>query len=102
MKPVGKTLSGKQSDSGGPQTFPLQAEANHCYRVYAQGTEGIKDLDVGIKDSTGSVVGEDSSDSSTAVVTEDGAVCFKEADAASIVVSVGLGSGTYAVQVWED
>jgi hypothetical protein len=36
------------------------------------------------------------------VVLEDGAVCFTQADEASIVVSVGAGSGAYAVQVWSD
>jgi hypothetical protein len=33
---------------------------------------------------------------------EEGAVCFTKDDKASIVVSVGMGSGAYAVQVWSD
>jgi hypothetical protein len=102
MKVVGKTISGKQSDSGQPQTYPLKAVANHCYRVYAQAGDGVKDLDVAIKDSAGNVAGEDSTDSPTAVVLEDGAVCFKEADAAQVVVSVGSGAGAYALQIWGD
>ena len=102
MKVVGKTLTGKQSDSGSPQSYPLKAAAKHCYRVFAAGGDGIKDLDVAIKDSAGNVAGEDSTDSSTAIVLDDGAVCFKEADAATVVVSVGSGSGAYAVQIWGD
>jgi hypothetical protein len=102
MKLVGKTLTGKQSDSGSPQSFPLKAAAKHCYRVYAAGGEGIKDLDVAIKDSAGNVAGEDATDAATAVVLEDGAVCFKEADAATVVVSVGSGSGAFALQIWGD
>jgi len=102
MKLVGKTLTGKQSDSGSPQSYPLKAGAKHCYRVYAAGGDGIKDLDVAIKDSAGNVVGEDATDAATAVVLSDGAVCFKEADAASVVVSVGSGGGAYAVQIWGD
>ncbi|MGD0677948.1 MAG: hypothetical protein ABSC94_21250 [Polyangiaceae bacterium] len=102
MKLVGKTLTGKQSDSSPPQSFPLKAAAKHCYRVYAQAGDGVKDLDVAIKDSTGATAGEDSTDSSTAVALQDGVVCFKDADAATVVVSVGGGSGAYAVQIWGD
>jgi hypothetical protein len=100
LKQIGKTLTGKQSDSGPPQSYPLKALAKHCYRVYAAGGDGIKDLDVAIKDSAGNVAGEDSTDAATAIALEDGAVCFKEADAATVVVSIGSGSGAYAVQIW--
>ena len=102
MTLAGKTLTGKQGDQDPPQTFPLTAEANHCYRVYAQASEGIRDLDLAIKDSTGAVAGEDGAGNANPVVVEDGAVCFKEADSATIVVSVGLGKGSYALQVWKD
>jgi hypothetical protein len=102
MKLVGKTLTGKQSDQDTPQSFPLKAEANHCYRVYAQAAEGIKDLDLAVKDSAGVVAGEDSTDDPSPVVLEDGAVCFTEADAATVVVAVGMGKGKYAVQIWGD
>jgi hypothetical protein len=102
MKEVGKPFKGKQADKDTPQSFPLKAKANHCYRVYAQAAEGIKDLDLAIKDSTGAIAGEDSTDDPSPVVFEDGAVCFKEDDAATVIVSVGMGSGAYAVEVWGD
>jgi hypothetical protein len=102
MKVIGKTLTGKQSDQDTPQSFPLKAEANHCYRVYAQAADGIKDLDLAIKDSAGAIAGEDSTDDPSPVVLEDGAICFTEADAATVVVSVGMGKGKYAVQIWGD
>jgi hypothetical protein len=102
MHLVGKTFTGKQSDSQVPQSFPFKAEANHCYRVYAQAASGIQDLDVFINDSAGESAGEDSTDDPSPVVLEDGAVCFKEADDAKVVVSVGMGSGAYAVQIWSD
>lgn len=102
MKLIGKTFTGKQADQDTPQTLPLDAKANHCYRVYAQAVEGIKDLDLAVKDSAGIVVGQDSTDDPSPVVLEDGAVCFTKDDKASIVVSVGMGSGAYAVQVWGD
>ncbi|HEV3190709.1 MAG TPA: hypothetical protein VGY54_09455 [Polyangiaceae bacterium] len=100
MKLIGKTLTGKQSDSGPPQSYPLKAEANHCYRVFAQAQESIKNLDVAIKDSSGTIAAQDGSSSPTAIVVDDGAVCFNAKDAATVVVSVGSGSGKYAVQIW--
>ena len=102
MKLVGKTLTGKQSDQDPPQTFPLNAEAGHCYRVYSQASDGIRDLDLSIKDGAGAVAGEDSTGEASPVLLEDGAICFKEADSATIVVSVGLGKGTYALEIWRD
>jgi hypothetical protein len=35
-------------------------------------------------------------------VLDDGAACFAKDDKASVVVSVGMGSGVYAVQIWSD
>jgi hypothetical protein len=102
MKPVGKTLTGKQADQEKPQSFPFDAKAKHCYRVYAQASSGIKDLDVVVKDSAGVVAAQDSTDDPSPVVTEDGALCFTKDDKASVVVSVGMGSGTYALQIWGD
>jgi hypothetical protein len=70
--------------------------------VYAQASEGIKDLDLAIKDGAGALAAEDSTNDASPVIVEDGAVCFKEADSATVVVSVGLGKGTYALQIWKD
>jgi hypothetical protein len=102
MKLYGKTLTGKQADQDAPQSYPLDAKANHCYRAYAQASDGIKDLDVVIKDSAAIVVGQDSTDDPSPVVLEDGAVCFSKDDKATVVVAVGMGKGNYAVQVWSD
>jgi hypothetical protein len=102
MKLIGKTETGNQGDQDPPQSFPLKAQKDHCYRAYAQAAEGIKDLDLVIKDSAGAIAGEDSTDDPSPVVLEDGAVCFSEADAATVVVSVGMGKGHYAVQIWGD
>lgn len=102
MKLLGKTITGEQADQDKPQTFPLDAKANHCYRVYAQAVDGIKDLDLVVRDSAGIVIGQDSTDDPSPVVLETGAVCFSKDDRASVVVSVGMGSGAYAVQIWGD
>jgi hypothetical protein len=102
MKLLGKTITGKQADEDKPQSFGLDAKASHCYRVYAQAADGIKDLDLAIKDSAGVVVGQDSTDDPSPVLLENGAVCFTKDDKATLVVSVGMGSGVYAVQIWQD
>lgn len=102
MHVLGDTFKGSQGASNVPQSFKFKAVANHCYRAYAAAAPGIKDLDLLIKDSTGAVAGEDVTDDPSPVALEDGAVCFTADDDASVVVSVGGGSGTYAVQVWSD
>jgi hypothetical protein len=102
MHAVGPPVAFSQSASNAPQSVPIKAQANHCYRVYGAAVTGIKDLDLLLKDSTGAVAGEDSTDDPTPVVLEDGVVCFKQDDAASVVASVGDGSGAYALQVWSD
>lgn len=102
MKLVGKTLTGKQDADAAPQKFPLKAAAGKCYRVFAESEASIKDLDLAIKDSNGDIAGEDTTDDPSPIVLEDGAVCFKEADEATIIISVGMGKGKYAVQVWSD
>jgi hypothetical protein len=102
MKLVGKMITAKQDAEGKPQTYPLKAAAGKCYRVYAESETGIKDLDLAIKDSNGDIAGEDSTDDPSPIVLEDGAVCFKEADDAQVIVSVGMGKGKYALQIWSD
>ena len=102
MKLVGSTLSGKQAAQDAPQPFPIDARANHCYRVYACGAAGIEDLDVAVRDSAGIVIAQDSTTEGSAAVPADGAVCFSQDDKASAVVSVGLGGGNYALEVWSN
>ncbi len=96
------SFKGSQAASNAPQSFHFKAEANHCYRAYAVAVPAITDLDLLMKDGTGALAGEDSTDDPTPVVLEDGAVCWKSADDATVVVSIGAGGGAYAVQVWGD
>ncbi|HEY2518208.1 MAG TPA: hypothetical protein VGI39_45380 [Polyangiaceae bacterium] len=96
------SFKGTQAANNPPQSFKFHADANHCYRAYAVAASGITDLDLLIKDSAGAVAGEDSTDDPTPVTLEDGAVCFKEADDATVMVSIGGGAGAYAGQIWGD
>jgi hypothetical protein len=102
MKPEGPPVVGKQADRDPVQSFPLEARAGRCYRAFAQAGEGILDLHVVVRDSAGIEVARDDADRAGPVAPEDGAVCFQKDDHASIVVSVGMGSGVFAVQVWQD
>lgn len=102
MHPLGNPTPFTQAASNAPQSLPFKAQANHCYRVYGAATSGIKDLDLVMKDSAGAIAGEDSTDDPTPVVLEDGVVCFKQNDDATVVASVGDGSGSFALQVWSD
>ncbi len=98
---VGRTMSGEGAEKA-TQSFPIDAKANHCYRVYAQSTDDVLDLDVVVKDSAGEVVGQDSTDDPSPVVDEDGAVCFTRDDKASAVVTIDKGKGKWALQIWSD
>lgn len=101
LKLMGKTLTGDLAEHG-TQSFPLEAKASHCYRVYAMASDGIKDLDVVMKDSAQIVVGQDSTDDPSPVVSEDGAVCFSKDDKVAVVVTLDAGKGSYALQIWSD
>jgi hypothetical protein len=102
MKLVGATLTGRQADQDAPQSFAFEASANHCYRVYARASDGIRALYLVVKDSAGVAVGRGSTDDSSPVVLQDGGVCFTRNDHANVVVSVGMGAGEYALQIWRD
>jgi hypothetical protein len=105
MKLVGATLTGKQADQDGPQAFPFDAKSSHCYRAYGRAGDGIKSVHLVIEDSLGIAVAQDGTGDTGApglVVPQAGAVCFATDDHASVVVSVGMGGGEYAVQIWQD
>jgi len=97
MHPLGPPVTASASTS-----FPLHAEAGHCYRVYGVASGTVQDLDVRIQDSSGGVAGQDETDNATPVLSEDGAVCFDASDQATVQAAIGAGSGSYAVQVWSD
>ena len=102
MSLLGATLTGKQGDQRSPAELPFQGRGRPLLSRVRPGFGGHRDLDLAIKDGAGAIAGEDSTDDASPVVVEDGAVCFKEADSATVVVSVGMGKGTYAVQIWKD
>ena len=98
MHALGAPITGTQGQGAPAQRYPLKADANRCYRVFAALAPGIKTAELMVVDSTGAVAIE-------AHGTDphlDGAVCFRAADAAQVVVSVGAGEGGYALSIWSD
>ena len=101
MKPWGDAIV-DESLGREPASYPLRTKRGHCYRVFAQGDRGVKDLDVAIVDATGKVAAEDSTDSPTVVLVADGELCFDVDEAATVAVRVEAGKGKYAIQIWSD
>jgi hypothetical protein len=102
MHQIGPTVTGTRQNLDPPQTIPLHAEANHCYRVYGLSDNSLQDLDIAVMDSTGKSTGEDGSDSPDAVVLEDGEICFTQADDVKVNIAAGSGGGKFAVEIWGD
>jgi hypothetical protein len=102
MTKLGSTLTGQLSDKTGPLTFPMSAQAGKCYRVYGMAQSTMQDFDVVIIDSSNALVSEDTTDDVSPVIAEDGKVCFKATDSATIRASAGAGAGTFALEVWSD
>jgi hypothetical protein len=103
LKPLGRPIVATQDASGGaPASYPLRAKAGKCYRVFAHADKGVKDLDIAIIDSAGGIAAEDNTDAPSAVVVDDGAVCFQVDDAAAVAVRVETGKGKYAIEIDSD
>jgi hypothetical protein len=95
-------FTGAQAAADTPQTYKWKGRAGHCYRAYGVGVNGIKNLDLLLEDSTGEALGQDLDNGPAPVVLDTGTICFKVDDEADVVVSVGDGKGSYAVEIWGD
>jgi hypothetical protein len=102
MHRIAEPFAGDQTAAAKPQTFKWKAQGGHCYRAYGVGAQSIKNLDLLLLDSNGAALGQDGTDDGAPVVLDSGAVCWKQDDDASLVVSVGDGAGAFAVEVWGD
>jgi hypothetical protein len=99
---VGQTVIGTRQHLEPAVAIPLHIDANHCYRVFGAADESLLDLDIAIVDSAGLGAGEDSTDRSSAVVLQDGEVCFSAEEDVTVNVSSGNGGGKFAVAIWAD
>jgi hypothetical protein len=99
---LGAVSSGTQKPDAAAQRFPFAAQAGHCYRAYGSAASGVTDFSIFILDSTGATAARGHTDAGRVAAPSDGALCFKDADAANVVVTIGRGSGAFAVQIWSD
>jgi hypothetical protein len=103
MKMLGQATQGKGSETGQMVTpIPLNAKANHCYRVFGLAQASVTDFDIAVMDSAGKSTGEDLTDSNDAIVLEDGNICFKVDDTVAVNAAVASGAGNWAIEVWSD
>lgn len=91
-----------QSEKDASERFTFRARAGRCYRVFAVGGPGVRDLDVAIVGSDGRLVAADVSRDRWPVVPPRGPLCFDREGSYSIEVAVTEGSGNYLIQVWGD
>jgi hypothetical protein len=102
LHPLGAVSSGTQKPDAVAQRFPFAAQAGHCYRAYGSAAPSVTDFSVFILDSTGATAARGHADGARVATPPDGALCFHDADAANVVVTIGRGSGPFAVQLWSD
>jgi hypothetical protein len=101
MKLMGSVLSGSQSATKPALEFPLEAQADRCYRVAFAAAPSVRSISVIVRDSEGAVSAEEISNASLGTAPRDGVVCFKAKERAAIVASVGDGDGAFALYVLE-
>lgn len=75
-------------------------EGGKCYRVYAVGDSGVKDLDLLLRGASGDAFVADVSHDSWPVLPPREPICLSEAGVYLLEVSVSRGEGRYALQVW--
>lgn len=102
LRAVAAPWSGTQAQGAAAQSFKFRAEAGRCYRAYAAAARSVTSLTVLIVDSSGAVAAEARADDPRVAIPDDGLLCFKEADDASLTVSVGGGEGAFALQLWSE
>lgn len=102
QKPVGPAWSGNQKPDAPAQRFPFAAAAGRCYRAYGSAAAGITDMSILVVDSAGATAAQGHSDGGRVIAPAGGSACFREADQAAVVVSVGRGMGAFAVQLTSD
>ena len=102
QKPTGAAWSGNQKPDAPAQRFPFAAAAGHCYRAYGSAAASVSDISILVVDSAGATAAQGHADGGRVIAPAGGSVCFREADQAAVVVSVGRGIGAFAVQLSSD
>lgn len=101
MERVGKTpFEADVAEGDAPATFAVRAALGECFRVFAVGGPGVRDLDVVVRSSRGAPVAADHGDDRWPVVQPDRPFCMLEDDTLSIEIGARAGRGHAAAEVW--
>jgi hypothetical protein len=94
-----KIESQSERDPADRFTFYVPS-AGACYRVYATGDKGVKDLDLLLRGPDGEDVVADVTHDAFPVLPPASPMCFDVPGLYLLEVSVFQGAGSYAIQVW--
>jgi len=92
--------TGTQQAEDPAERLVFRARKGRCYRLFAIGDGGVRDLDVAILAPDGRIVAADLSRDPWSVVPPRGPWCADEEGPFAIDVSVGDGQGAYALGIW--
>ncbi|MEB2314431.1 MAG: hypothetical protein OZ921_21755 [Sorangiineae bacterium] len=101
--PLTPILIATQDERAPADAYSFQVrQPGACYRVYAVGDRGVRDLDLLLRDGAGQVLGGDLTRDAFPVLPPRAPLCIPEPGLYVLEVSVFSGRGRYAVQVWGD
>ncbi len=95
-------IEGKLHDVHDPRdVYKISLLGGYCYRYFAVADSGISDLDLLIEKPGGALVGDDKTNSPTAIIESDKPWCLDEDQTLEFHVQVdGPGSGGYLFGAW--
>jgi hypothetical protein len=103
QKPLTGARVAVQNEHNAVDRFAFSAGGpGKCYRVFAVGERGIRDLDVQVVGPDGARLAWDASHEPWAAVPALGPLCLEQPGVYTVEVSVFRGSGRYAVQIWSN
>jgi len=97
---VAPVHTGSQKAEDPAERLVFRAKKGRCYRLFAIGDAGVRDLDVAVIARDGRLVAADLSKDPWSVVPPRGPWCADEEGPFAIDISVGEGQGAYALGVW--
>jgi hypothetical protein len=101
QRPLTPVRMGQQSEHDAVERFTFTAGGpGKCYRIFAMGETGVRDLDVQVVGPNGDALASDNSKDPHAVVPAREPLCLDKQGIYTVEVSVFRGSGRFAVQVW--
>jgi hypothetical protein len=100
MRPITPVHTGEQSDRDAAERLSFRARRGRCYRAFAVGAPGVRDLDVAVYDASGALVTGDVSRDRWPVVPPRGPLCATDDALYTLAIGVTRGGGAFALQIW--